>query len=314
MQRTRKKQLIGFDARALRSSTRQLPAIAAMASWSNSQVSLMLCGRLYRFESLTSQEAALRLSVGVQVSDVIVEPDGDLLGEGGNRGARLQAIADPARFACLKSISSPPQRDFRSDCRPRRYSPEEYPHPVQVSHCKAALRLSATGAHAQGVKQQKDQRKKTNMNLFRQKELYASPNGDRWTLAQDVDGKLVVRHQPNRASGGIASEIPLDVFLAHGGQGPEHQALSTALAELSNKDTGPDAEISEQVDRVLGQAVLTCWNKLTPEVQAILFEAAVQAEGETIRQTLAMYLHDRHDRTVQSVQAKAMPEPDSLGG
>jgi hypothetical protein len=42
--------------------------------------------------------------------------------------------------------------------------------------------------------------------------------------------------------------------------------------------------------------------------------AFVQAEGESIRQVLAMHLHDKHERTIQSVQAKAMPEPDSLGG
>jgi hypothetical protein len=155
------------------------------------------------------------------------------------------------------------------------------------------------------------------MNSVGQKEIYASPNGDRWVLMQDDEGKLVVRHQPNRASGGIASEIPVDVFLARGGQGPEHQALSAALAGLSTNDAHSSksgAEISEQVDRVLGQAVVRCWSKLAPEVQAALFEAAVQAEGETIRQILATHLHDRHDRTVQSVKDKAMPEPDSLGG
>ena len=40
----------------------------------------------------------------------------------------------------------------------------------------------------------------------------------------------------------------------------------------------------------------------------------MQAEGERMRQALAMHLHDNHERTVQTVQAKAMPEPDSLGG
>jgi hypothetical protein len=110
---------------------------------------------------------------------------------------------------------------------------------------------------------------------------------------------------------------PVDVFLARGGQGPEHQALSAALAGLSTNDAHSGksgAEISEQVDRVLGQTVVRCWSKLAPEVQATLFEAAVQAEGETIRQILAMHLHDRHDRTLQSVKDKATPEPDSLGG
>jgi hypothetical protein len=38
------------------------------------------------------------------------------------------------------------------------------------------------------------------------------------------------------------------------------------------------------------------------------------SEGETIRQQLAVFLHGQHDRTVDTVQARAMPEPDSLGG
>jgi hypothetical protein len=53
---------------------------------------------------------------------------------------------------------------------------------------------------------------------------------------------------------------------------------------------------------------------LTPEIQHDLFEAAVLSEGETIRQLLAVYLHGKHPRTLDLVQARAMPEPDSLGG
>ena len=52
------------------------------------------------------------------------------------------------------------------------------------------------------------------------KELYLSPNGDRWALARNGDGKLVVSHHPSRASGGQPSEIAIDVFLSHGGRGP----------------------------------------------------------------------------------------------
>lgn len=35
------------------------------------------------------------------------------------------------------------------------------------------------------------------------RELYSSPNGDRWYLARDVDlGEVFVRHEPNIPSGG----------------------------------------------------------------------------------------------------------------
>ena len=52
---------------------------------------------------------------------------------------------------------------------------------------------------------------------------------------------------------------------------------------------------------------------LMPEVQHDLFEAAVLAEGE-VRQPLAIYLHTKHPRTVETLQARAISEPDSLGG
>jgi hypothetical protein len=150
-------------------------------------------------------------------------------------------------------------------------------------------------------------------------ELYVSPNGDRWVLARNASGELVVRHYPNRASGGTPSEIAVDVFLSRGGQGPEHQALAEALATLEppgkiSDDRKLDAKAIENVDRPLGQAVARCWSKLTPEIQHTLFEAAVEGAGETTRQDLALHLHDKHERTIKSMQAREMPEPDSLGG
>ena len=145
------------------------------------------------------------------------------------------------------------------------------------------------------------------------KELYFSPNGDRWILAQDGEGKLFVRHQPNLASGGIVSEIPVDVFLAQGGQGPEYQALSAALAKPSNDgaDTGQlDAKISEHVDRVLGQAVARCWRHRTRNTrQRCLMRLQSQAfrewtmdmaRGQLIRLATILPCHDDDLRQGQS--------------
>ena len=67
------------------------------------------------------------------------------------------------------------------------------------------------------------------------REVYASPNGDKWALARNGEGELVVYHQPSPASGGVVSEIAVDVFLSHAG-GPVYQALSAALAELKLSD------------------------------------------------------------------------------
>ena len=63
--------------------------------------------------------------------------------------------------------------------------------------------------------------------------LYSSANGDRWYLVRDAgSGQVFVRHEPNAASGGRASDIPVSEFLGRGGQGPEHQELLRLIGTL----------------------------------------------------------------------------------
>jgi adenylate cyclase len=45
--------------------------------------------------NLTNDPAALRLRIGLNLGDVIIEEDGDVYGEGVNVAARLEALADP---------------------------------------------------------------------------------------------------------------------------------------------------------------------------------------------------------------------------
>jgi hypothetical protein len=81
--------------------------------------------------------------------------------------------------------------------------------------------------------------------------------------------------------------------------------------------SGPDAlspEVADKIARALGQGLAQCWSRLPQELQQDIFEATVKLEGEAIRHQLALYLHGKHARTVQSLQARATPEPDSLGG
>jgi hypothetical protein len=55
--------------------------------------------------------------------------------------------------------------------------------------------------------------------------LYRTENGDIWTLVHDLEtGRTTVRHQPNLASGGYASEVGLDAFLTSSGDSPEQVA------------------------------------------------------------------------------------------
>ena len=145
-------------------------------------------------------------------------------------------------------------------------------------------------------------------------DLYASPNGDRWLLGRRPGGDLVVCHYPNRPSGGAFSETDVDVFLRRQPHGPEHQALVAVLADLkqtSGESLDPEAIV--EVHAALGQAVVRQWSSLATETQHDLFEAAILANGETLRPMLARYLHEKHQRRLNTLQEKAIPEPDSPG-
>jgi hypothetical protein len=96
---------------------------------------------------------------------------------------------------------------------------------------------------------------------------------------------------------------------------PEDSALAK-LESLARAESQEELsrEVTDELSRTLGQAVARCWSGLPQEIQQDLFEAAVASEGEAIRHQLAVYLHGKHQRTVGAAQARAMPEPDSLGG
>ena len=67
--------------------------------------------------------------------------------------------------------------------------------------------------------------------------LYQSANGDRWLLVRDgPSGGVVVRHEPNRPSGGVASDRGVGEFLAQGGHGPQHAELLRLIGTLVADD------------------------------------------------------------------------------
>ena len=58
----------------------------------------------------------------------------------------------------------------------------------------------------------------------------------------------------------------------------------------------------DQFIRALGTAIISTWGGLPAEIQHVLFEAAVAAghhgeQDESLRERLAVFLHDRHPRT-----------------
>lgn len=56
------------------------------------------------------------------------------------------------------------------------------------------------------------------------------------------------------------------------------------------------SDIASEFERLLGQAALKLWPDLPRDVQELLFEAAVPI-NPTIRNSLAIFLHDRHPLT-----------------
>lgn len=73
--------------------------------------------------------------------------------------------------------------------------------------------------------------------------LYASENGDRWSLYRDPDsGRVVVRHRANLPSGGFVSHTTLGEFLMQDGLGPEKQELLRLIESLVNGETNGSLE------------------------------------------------------------------------
>ena len=70
----------------------------------------------------------------------------------------------------------------------------------------------------------------------------------------------------------------------------------------------------DDFSRALGQSIVKMWGHLPHDVQFHLFEQTIATHGEGLRPQLAVFLHDCHPRTAAALRARAMPEPDSLGG
>jgi class 3 adenylate cyclase len=121
------------------------------------------------------------------------------------------------------------------------------------------------------------------------------------------------------------------------GPGASTEFLIAATSEQTQADPREIIEAVEVVDRrpgrqgpdegtggsyedaitlllALGKAVTAIWSNLPQDVQHELFEHAVSAQDDTTRERLAVFLHAIHFRTTDGIKARAIPEPDSLGG
>jgi hypothetical protein len=63
-----------------------------------------------------------------------------------------------------------------------------------------------------------------------QEDIYRSSNGDCWKLVHDTSTeRVIVRHEPNQASGGNVTDTDVEDFLRINGSGPEFAALRRLL-------------------------------------------------------------------------------------
>jgi hypothetical protein len=77
------------------------------------------------------------------------------------------------------------------------------------------------------------------------RELYNSPNGDRWFLCRDAaTGRVFVNHEANVPSGGQSTEIDIGAFLSRGPRNPEHQVLLRLIGTLI--EGSPDTQRTER--------------------------------------------------------------------
>lgn len=65
------------------------------------------------------------------------------------------------------------------------------------------------------------------------REIYSSPNGDRWYLVREPrSGRVFIKHEPNAASGGDTSLIEIAEFLTQD-HGPQHSELLRLIGTLA---------------------------------------------------------------------------------
>jgi len=70
------------------------------------------------------------------------------------------------------------------------------------------------------------------------RELYSSPNGDRWYLVREPEtAKSFVRHKANLPSGGQVSDIEIGEFLSRDRGHPERRALLQLIGTLVERHT-----------------------------------------------------------------------------
>jgi hypothetical protein len=86
------------------------------------------------------------------------------------------------------------------------------------------------------------------------RQIYASSSGDTWDLVRDDRrGSVLIRHQPNAASGGQATDAEIDVFLTRHRGKAESEALLQMIGTLVKDATRGLTSTEDPLVRRAGQ-------------------------------------------------------------
>lgn len=66
--------------------------------------------------------------------------------------------------------------------------------------------------------------------------------------------------------------------------------------------------VDEKCEAIIGRVALELWFRFPRDVQEMIFEIAVEGNDE-LRQSLAVFLHDRHPRTAYPVKPDDKSQP-----
>jgi hypothetical protein len=134
-----------------------------------------------------------------------------------------------------------------------------------------------------------------------------------------TERQLQLEHAFRRALRELGAGVSTELLIAAASErtqadpGKIIEAVQVVNRERESQGEGASGDVTTLV-LALGKAVTAIWSDLPQNVQHELFEHAVFAQDDATRERLAVFLHAIHFRTTDALKARAVPEPDSLGG
>jgi len=228
---------------------------------------------VHRFQDGTTAESDLRSQLEAygrggddrDAGSVAAQANGNAAGKSGFLRGWLSSRSTPAGAparnlpATVRRSEAQRLRDNDTDGRRRRENEvkgRNQMHWGRFSRLSHLARLSARARRRRGARGNPTQG--VCMQNHHSRVFYSSSNGDRRLVVKTMagDGDILVRHEPNRASGGTPSQVDIATFVARGFSSPEGQALQALLVQL-RKEQGELSEAAANDDRPANIAAVT---------------------------------------------------------